>query len=69
MIGVGVGIDGVKQFRGKKFSELDVLFGFVELRIDNDALLFLGTAKEIRQAAARTNLLENNISRGHRTTQ
>jgi hypothetical protein len=27
MIGMSMGIDRVKQFRGKKFSQLDVLVG------------------------------------------
>jgi len=40
MIGMGMGIDRVKQFRGKKFSQLDVLVGLVELRIDDDAFFF-----------------------------
>jgi hypothetical protein len=65
MIGMSMGIDRVKQFRGKKFSQLDVLVGLVELRIDDDAFFFLRTAQEIRQAPARPDLLENDITCAH----
>ena len=61
MIGMGMGIDRVKQFGRKEFSQLDVLVGLVELRIDDDAFFFLRTAQEIGQAAARPDLLEDDI--------
>jgi hypothetical protein len=62
---MGMGIDCVKQFRGKKISQLDVLVGLVELRIDDDAFFFLRTTQEIGQAAARPDLLENDIACAH----
>ena len=65
VIGVGVGVDRVEQIRGEEFRQGDVLVCFGELRIDDDAFLFLGTPEEIRKATAGPYLLEKNLVTTH----
>jgi hypothetical protein len=64
-IRMGVGVDGVKQFRRKEFRQGDVLLGLVELRIDDDALLFLRTAENVGKTTAGTYLLEERFITSH----
>jgi hypothetical protein len=47
MISMRVSVDCVEKIGGKKTGQLDIFVRFVELRIDNDALLFLVTAEDI----------------------
>lgn len=65
MVRVGVRVDGVKQFCFEEFRQSDIIVGFVDLGVDDNADFLLGASQEIRQATCGTNLLEENFLTSH----
>ncbi len=52
VVGMGVGVDGVKKLRPEETRQLDVVVGFVDLRVDDNANFPLLAAEDIRKTAA-----------------
>ncbi len=65
MIGVGVSIDRVEDLCLQKIGQADIMVGFVELGINDDADLLFGAAQDIGETSGRADLLEEDILTAH----